>query len=154
MKKSIFLLLILLISSAVFSQKKKKDKIDTEEVKVVKPFSPTVSDAFKININPKIDSIEINEKKDIKYSINSIPVASTFTPAKGKAKTLRRAPKERFYDNYISAGYGNFNTPIVEIFAHSSTSNSNDFGGFLNLHSSGGGIDGIFLDDNFLLSGF
>ena len=150
MKKSIFLLLILLISSAVFSQKKKKDKIDTEEVKVVKPFSPTVSDAFKININPKIDSIEINEKKDIKYSINSIPVASTFTPAKGKAKTLRRGPKERFYDNYISAGYGNFNTPIVEIFAHSSTSNSNDFGGFLNFHSSGGGIDDIVLDDNFL----
>lgn len=150
MKKSIFLLLFLLISSAVFSQKKIKDKIDTEEVKVVKPFSPTVSDAFKINLSPEIDSVGINEKKDIKYSINSIPVASTFTPAKGKAKTLKRAPKERFYDNYISAGYGNFNTPIIEIFAHSSTSNSNDFGGFLNLHSSGGGIDGIVLDDNFL----
>ena len=150
MKKNIILLLFLMISAVLFSQKKKKEKIDTEEVKVVKPFSPTVSDAFKINIAPEIDSVEINEKKEINYSINSIPVASTFTPAKGKAKTLRRAPKERFYKNYISAGYGNFNTPIIEIFAHSNTSNFNDFGGFFNLHSSGGGIDGIDLDDNFL----
>lgn len=150
MKKNLILLLFLMISAILFSQKKKKEKIDTQEVKVVKPFSPTVSDAFKINIAPKIDSVEINEKKEIKYSINSIPVASTFTPAKGKAKTLRRAPKERLYKNYISAGYGNFNTPIVEIFAHSNTSNFNDFGGFFNLHSSGGGIDGVFLDDKFL----
>ncbi len=139
-----------MISALLFSQKKKKEKIDTEEVKVVKPFSPTVSDAFKINVAPEIDSVEINDKKEIKYSINSIPVASTFTPAKGKAKTLRRAPKERFYKNYISAGYGNYNTPIVEIFAHSNTTNFNDFGGFFNLHSSGGEIDGIVLDDNFL----
>jgi hypothetical protein len=150
MKKSIFLFLLLLFSNVIFSQKKKKDKIDTEEIKVVKPYSPTVSDAFKININPVIDSVEIIEKKEINYTINSIPVASTFTPAKGKAKTLQRPPKERFYGNYASLGYGNFNTPIIEAFAHSSTTNFNDFGGFLNLHSSGGGIDGIVLDDNFL----
>jgi hypothetical protein len=141
--------LLLMISSLAFSQKKKKERITTEEINVVKPFSPTVSEAFKINIEPEIDSIDIGGKKEISYSINSIPVASTFTPAKGKAKTLKRAPKERFYNNYISAGYGNYSTPIIEIFAHSNSSNYNDFGGFLNFHSSGGGIDGLVLDDDF-----
>jgi hypothetical protein len=139
-----------MLSGVVFSQKKKKDKIETEEITVVKPFSPTVSDANKLNMDPVIDSIGLNEKKEINYSINSIPVASTFIPAKGKAKTLRREPKERFYENYASAGYGNYNTPIIEVFAHSNSSNFNDFGGFLNFHSSSGGIDGIILDDNFL----
>lgn len=138
-----------MISSLAFSQKKKKERITTEEINVVKPFSPTVSEAFKINIEPEIDSVDIGGKKDISYSINSIPVASTFTPAKGKAKTLKRIPKERFYNNYISAGYGNYSTPIVEIFAHSNSSNYNDFGGFLNYHSSGGGIDGLVLNDDF-----
>jgi len=141
--------LLLMISSLAFSQKKKKERITTEEINVVKPFSPTVSEAFKINIEPEIDSVDIGGKKDISYSINSIPVASTFTPAKGKAKTLKRIPKERFYNNYISAGYGNYSTPIVEIFAHSNSSNYNDFGGFLNYHSSGGGIDGLVLNDDF-----
>ena len=141
--------LLLMISSLAFSQKKKKERIATEEINVVKPFSPTVSEAFKINIEPEIDSIDIGSKKEISYSINSIPVASTFTPAKGKAKSLKRIPKERFYNNYISAGYGNYSTPIIEIFAHSNSSNYNDFGGFLNYHSSGGGIDGLVLNDDF-----
>jgi len=49
----------------------------------------------------------------------------------------------------VSAGYGNYSTPIVEIFAHSNSSNYNDFGGFFNFHSSGGGVDGIVLNDDF-----
>jgi hypothetical protein len=39
------------------------------------------------------------------------------------------------------------------MFAHSSTSNYNDFGGFFNLHSSGGGIDGVVLDNGFTDAG-
>jgi len=147
MKSKIIFFIFLLISGAVFSQK--KEKIATEEINVVKPFSPTVSEAFKINLKPEIDSVDLGAKKEVNYSINSVPVASTFTPAKGKAKTLQRVPKERFYDNFISAGYGNYNTPIVEIFAHGSSSKYNDIGGFLNFHSSGGGIRGIELKDNF-----
>jgi hypothetical protein len=147
MKSKIIFFIFLLISGAVFSQK--KEKISTEEINVVKPFSPTVSEAFKINVKPEIDSVDLGAKKEVTYSINSVPVASTFTPAKGKAKTLQRVPKERFYDNFISAGYGNYNTPIIEIFAHGSSSKYNDIGGFLNYHSSGGGIDGIELKDNF-----
>ncbi|MDH3323637.1 MAG: TonB-dependent receptor, partial [Flavobacteriaceae bacterium] len=85
----------------------------------------------------------------IQYSINSIPVASTFTPAKGKAKSLQRAPKERFYNNYASLAYGLYNTVLFEAFAHSNTSNYNDFGGFLNYHGSAGGIDGVELEDDF-----
>ncbi len=149
MNTNIIFLILLMVSGVVFSQKKKKDRITTEEINVVKPFSPTVSEAFKINAEPKIDSVELGNKKEISYSINSIPVASTFTPAKGKAKTLQRIPKERFYNNFISAGYGNYSTPIIEIFAHSNSSNYNDFGGFFNYHSSGGGIDGIVLNDDF-----
>ena len=149
MKSKIIFFLFLLIGGLVFSQKKGKEKIATEEINVVKPFSPTVSEAFKINLAPEIDSLDLQSKKEVTYSINSIPVASTFTPAKGKAKTLKRIPKERFYNNFISAGYGNYGTPIIEIFAHSNSSKYNDFGGFLNYHSSSGGIDGIELDDGF-----
>jgi hypothetical protein len=150
MIRTIIFLAIFLITGVAFSQKKKKEKIATEEINVVKPFSPTVSEAFKINLEPEIDSVALWPKKDVSYSINSIPVASTFTPAKGKAKTLKRIPNERFYDNFISAGFGNYSTPIIEIFAHGSSSRYNDMGGFLNYHASGGGVDGVLLDDDFM----
>lgn len=149
MKKYILIILLLLSSGIIFSQKKKKEKLDTEEITVVKPYSPTVSDASKINVNPEIDSVELVKKK-LNYTINSVPVASTFTPAKGKAKTLVREPKERIYNNYISAGYGNFNTPIAELFISTNSSNNNEFGGFLNYHSSNGGIKDVQLNDDFL----
>ncbi len=148
-KKTLLIILLALVSTASFSQKKKKDQITTEEIIVVKPFSPSVSKAYKVPMEPQVDSVDLKVKKEIRYSISSVPVASTFTPAKGKAKTLALVPKERFYNNYISAGYGNYQTPIVEAFARSSTSNYNDFGGFLNYHSSGGGIDEVELDDGF-----
>jgi len=153
MKKYLIFSIVLLISGLTFSQKKKKNKLDTEEITVVKSFAPTVSDAFKINTEPKIDSTDINSKIELDYTLKTVPVASTFIPAKGKAKGIQKEPKERFYQNYLSLGYGNFNTPIVELFAHSNTSNYNDFGGFLNFHSSGGGIDGVKLDDSFLKFG-
>jgi len=153
MKKYIILSLFLLIGGLTFSQKKKKEKLATEEITVVKSFAPTVSDAFKINTEPKIDTSDINSKIELNYTLKSMPVASTFIPAKGKAKAIQRKAREKFYQNFISAGYGNFNTPIVELFAHSNTSNYNDFGGFLNFHSSGGGIEGVQLDDSFLKFG-
>lgn len=149
MKKHFIIFLFLLLSGLIFSQKKKKKKLETEEITVVKAYSPTVADAFKIRTEPSIDSVEIYSKIEMEYSINSIPVASTFIPAKGKAKTIRRAPRERFYQNYITAGYGNFNTPLVEIFAHSNSSKYNDFGGFFKYQASKGGIDDILLDDNY-----
>ena len=149
MNRGFYIVFLTLLSLSVFSQEKEKKRLPSEEINVVKPFSPTVSKAVKIRIEPDVDSIDLGLTQDIDYSINSVPVASTFAPAKGKAKSLKRVPKERFYQNFISAGYGNYSTPIVEIFAHSNTSNYNDFGGFFKLHSSGGGIDGVELDDSF-----
>jgi len=74
-KKTLPLVIFLLITGFSFSQKKEKEKLDTEEITVVKPYTPTVADAFKINTNPMIDSVEIGKKKEVKYTINSIPVA-------------------------------------------------------------------------------
>ncbi len=138
-----------MVNGYVFSQEKDKEKLKTEEITVVKSFNPTVADAYKINSVPKVDSVEI-AKKEINYTINSIPVASTFTPAKGRARTIKKASKEKIYGNYVSAGYGNYNTPLVEAFIHSNSSKYNDFGGFINFHSSEGGIENLELDDNFL----
>ncbi len=149
MIKKLCIFIVLLLSLPVLSQEKEKERLPSEEINVVKPFSPTVSKAVKIKIEPETDSIDLDLTQEIEYSINSIPVASTFTPAKGKAKTLKRVPKERFYQNFISVGYGTFSTPIIEMFAHSNTSNYNDFGGFFKLHSSGGGIKNVVLDDSF-----
>lgn len=146
MKKHISILIILL-SMVSFAQV--KDTLGTEVINIVKPYTPTVSDAFKIKSSPEIDSSAIGSKKQIEYSIFSIPVASTFTPAKGKAKVLKVNPSPPVYDNYISAGFGNFTTPGVELFAHGNTTRYNDFGLFFDYISSKGGINDVVLDNDY-----
>lgn len=142
---------LILVTSISFAQiTKKKDTLKTEEITVEKPYAPTISDAFKVRSNPNIENETKNlGKEKVNYKIFSVPVASTFTPSKGKAQSIARGPKERFYENYISAGYGNFKTPFLDAFMHFGDKKSNDFGIFLNHLSSDGGIKDLLLDDNF-----
>ena len=150
MKHKILTLALLLTSTFLFAQVKKKDTLGTEVINVVKPYTPTVSDAFKIKSAPEINDEQISKKKAIKYAIFSFPVASTFTPAKGTAKVLRVDPSAPVYENYVTAGFGNFSTPRIEIFGHTNSTRYNDFGGFFNYHSSKGGVADVVLDDDFL----
>lgn len=148
--KTYISIFIVLFSTLVFSQKKEKDTLGTEVINVVKPYTPEVSDAFKIKSSPEINDTEVSKKKIIKYAIFSVPVASTFTPAKGKAKVLRVDPSAPVYEDFVTIGFGTYSTPVIEAFAHTNTTRFNDFGGFFNYLSSKGGVKDVQLDDDFL----
>jgi hypothetical protein len=148
MKRTLLIYIALSISSSAFCQEKAIDTLKTNEVIVVKPYTPTISDAFKIKDNPETENIAVN-KESISYSDFSAPVASTFTPTKGTAKSIVREPLSKIYENFIAAGIGNYGTPYIETFLHSSTSKSNNFGAKLKHHSSSGGIDEILIEDGY-----
>ena len=150
MKKLILTTLTLFISSAiVFAQEEsEKDILITDEIIVVKPYTPKVSDAFKLKDNPSLEDENI-PKDSVNYTINSVPVASTFTPTKGKAQSVVRERLQKIYENYIAVGFGNYTTPYLEAFLHSSSARNNDYGAFIKHKSSKGGIKDVLLDDNF-----
>lgn len=149
MRKLLISSLFILIATISFSQETKIDSLKTEEISVVKPYTPTISDAFKVKSNPVIDTLTKVAKEKVNYSIFSIPVASTFTPSKGKAKGIKKEPKERLYENYISAGFGNYTSPLFEAYLHTGDPRHNDLGVFINHHSSQGGIKDIQLKNDF-----
>lgn len=147
-----FLTFIIIISSLsfTFAQERNKDTIADQTVNVVKPYTPTISDAFKIKDTPKLNDSDTEKKKEVKYTIFSIPVASTFTPAKGRAATVDKAKFVKLYDNYASLGFGTYTTILGEVYLNHELSNDENVGGYFSHHSSAGGIDGVRLDDNFL----
>ncbi len=144
-----FLWILLLVPSLCIAQDQPKDSLDVEEITIVKPYKPSVSDAFKIKSNAGFQERDSVIKMPLEYTINSVPVASTFVPAKGKAKGVVKAPKEVIYENYASLGFGNYTTPLVELFLHTNTTRDNDMGLFLNHHSSQGGIKEVLGEDAF-----
>ncbi len=144
------LIITVLTSTFAFAQQRTKDTLDTEVVTIVKPYTPTVSDAFKVKEIPNLNDSVTSAKKDVKYNIFSIPVASVFTPAKGKAAGVNKAKPVKLYDNYASLGVGSYTTILGEVYLNHEISRGETVGGYLSHHSSGGGINGLLLDDDFL----
>jgi hypothetical protein len=142
------ILLVLFVVQLSFSQKK-NETIGTETVNVVKPYSPTVSDAFKVKEIPSLDDTGNQPKETIKYSILSVPVASTFTPSKGKAEGVEKSKKEKLFNNYATLGVGNYGTLNAELFVNQDLGNNDYVAGMFRHYSSQGGIKDVNLNDEF-----
>ncbi|MFA9290728.1 MAG: TonB-dependent receptor, partial [Solirubrobacteraceae bacterium] len=113
--KKYSLLFALIISQIIWSQKEDKD-LGTEVVNVVKPYTATLSDAFKIKDTPVLEDQENTKKEVVKYNIFSFPVASTFSPAKGNAQGVEKGKQERLFNNYATLGIGNYGSLNAELY--------------------------------------
>ena len=70
----VFLFALLLWSNTSLAQANSpKDSLDTQLVKVVKPYTPKISDAFKLKHSPALDNQQTKPKEAIEYTIFSIP---------------------------------------------------------------------------------
>ena len=148
-KVLIFIITISSSLSLTFAQERTKDTIDDQVVNVIKPYTPTISDAFKIKDTPKLSDSNMVKKKAVKYNIFSIPVASTFTPAKGKAANVDKAKPIKLYDNYASLGVGTYTTILGEVYLNHQLNSTENVGGYFSHHSSQGGIENLLLDNDF-----
>ena len=147
--KYIFTGILLLSITIGFAQRTQKDTINTGVIDVVKPYAPTISDAFKVKEIPSLDDEATETKKEIKYNIFSFPVASTFTPAKGKAAVVEKRAPVKLFDNYATLGVGTYTTVLGEVYYNHAISRNESVGGYVSHHSSAGGIEGVSFNDNF-----
>jgi len=122
-------------------------------VNIVKPYTPTISDAFKVKETPTVEEEVVEPKIPIKYQIFSFPVASTFVPSKGKAADVDKEALEKGFANYVSLGAGNYGTVNGEVFLAHQLSKTDYVGGLLRHLSSQGGIKGVVLDDKYYTTG-
>ena len=147
-KNATYILVVLFSMQICFAQEE-DENIGTEVINVVKPYTPTISDAFKIKEKPEINDSEELEKKQVDYSIFSVPVASTFTPSKGKAAAVEKQAPKKLYNNYASLAVGNYLNVLAEFYATIPMGRSENFTVGLNHHSTQGEIKEVQLDDKF-----
>ena len=150
MQRELKVTIIALIGFVQLLSAQDEKDIGTETVTVVRPYSPTVSDAFKVKSIPNLNDSIVLQKKKIEYSIFSIPVASTFTPAKGRASVVQKAKPEKLYNSYAAVSLGNFSNALADFYTSRDIDRGNkrvDFG--LNHHSSRGDLEDVLLDTDF-----
>lgn len=147
--KQIVLFSIATLSISQYSALSQEKELGTEVVNIVKPYSPTISDAFKVKETPSLNDSTNIQKNEVKYNIFSVPVASTFTPAKGKAANVDKVKREKFYNNYATLGLGNYTTVLGELYSNFEISRTDNAGFFFRHNSSQGSIKGVELDNKY-----
>lgn len=116
-----------------------------QEVSVVKPYEPSVGDAFKINTMPNIvDSNSMLIKFDYKLFPQQYPVKFNVTPIQ-PAKMVAE-PINKLYNTNIKFGYGLYNTFLGQVSLNTTRSKDYTAGLFFNHYSSRGSIK---LDNDF-----
>ncbi len=132
----LFVLLLAVDTKAQEKTKQANDTIKTEVIKVVTSYVPKITDAFKIKQKPMVSSTKETEKKQLTYTIMSVPVASTFVPKSGTLKKIDLGQRERLYDNFLSVGFGNNIAPALQGYFRQSTSRDSELGIYANFNLS------------------
>ncbi|MGM0636241.1 MAG: TonB-dependent receptor [Bacteroidota bacterium] len=147
--KTLLTYLFLVICVASYAQRE-NDTIRPERLIITKQYNPTVNDAFKIRSKPTVDSEENAAEKEIEYNLLTVPVASTFTPQKGRAAQIKKINKhDSLFPNYARFGLGNYTSVLGEFYGNVKFNKKQNLGVDFFHYSSQGGIDEVALDDDF-----
>ncbi len=115
-----------------------QDGID-KEIVVVKPYEPSLSDAFKINVLPRVsDSISI--RPDFNYSIEPKKFETQFHVRPISPAKLVGVPLKKLYKSYLKLGIGNYLIPLGEFRINSLRSKKSQWGFALRHYSINGKI--------------
>ena len=123
------------LSAPLFGQR----PMDIDEIKVVAPYEPSVSDAFKINDNPRIDDT-LTTKPSFTYNIMPRMLSTRFELEPIAAARMRGEPLAKLYQGHIRGGFGSYTTPYGEAFFNTLRSNEYALGLHLRHLSSSGTI--------------
>ncbi|MCU4175935.1 hypothetical protein [Carboxylicivirga sp. N1Y90] len=110
LKYSFSIIVLVLVSvNSIFSQ----EKIN-QDVRVVREYTPTVSDAYKVNQMPKVtDSITMRPK--FNYRILSTSVSTNYEPSLISPAKIQAKRKQLLMKSFVKGGVGNYGTFLGEI---------------------------------------
>lgn len=109
-----------------------------EEVRVVKPYSPTLSGAEKIELLPSLDEEIEYDMPEFSYQLFPKRYDSKFRAEPITAARMVKMPLKKLYKSQLTVGMGNYLTPLAELNISQLRSRNGTFGLNLKHHSMNG----------------
>ena len=111
-----------------------------EEVRVVKPYSPTLSGAEKIQLLPSLDEEIEYESPSFTYQLFQKRYESQFRIEPIRAARMVKMPLKKLYKSQLTLGMGNYLTPLAELNISQLRSRNGTFGVNVKHHSMNGKV--------------
>ncbi len=105
--------IVLLGSFYASAQEEETDDLGTQQVTVVKSYSPSLKNVFKIPTHTSVGDSLVQKKQKVEYTFEPIPVVSTFIPNKATPLKLQRQESSFYNNSFVSGGFGNQSHPQV-----------------------------------------
>ncbi len=99
----------------LWAQDEADASIGTQQVTVIKSYTPSLSDAFKLRSNPVPPDSLLQKKQSVEYPLIDVPVVSTFVPNKATPLKLTRRTSETPYNSFFSLGLGNHKQVLFDV---------------------------------------
>lgn len=114
------------------------DKLN-KEVQVVRPYEPAISDAFKLNLLPKIeDTLKLSP--NLSYNIIQRPIIANYNLIPIAPARMLPLEMNTLQNTYIKLGLGNHTSPLIEAYFNNGRNKEFMYGGWIQNHSSFGRI--------------
>ena len=130
LKSTLIILLASVLSLSVEGQQ--------EEVRVVKPYSPTLSGAQKIQLLPGLDEEIEYALPEISYQLYPKRYDSEYRVEPIRAARMVKMPLDKLYKSQLTLGMGNYLTPLAELNINQLRSRNGTLGLSLKHHSMNG----------------
>ena len=118
-----------------------------ERVVVTSRYKPVVEETQKINVAPTITDTVATMPKSFTYDISTRRLTSLYEPSRIKAARIIGEPATKLYNNYIKLGFGNYLSPLAEVYFNSLRSPDKTYGIRATHRSSWGTIGRAASDD-------
>ena len=100
-----------------------------KEVKVVKPYEPTISDAYKLTHLPRITDT-VKTIPEIKYILQTKPMNVGYTITPIKPAKMVGEPLSKLYNSYVKVGLGTKMLPMLEAYVNNKRSKDYSIGAY------------------------
>ena len=113
-RKQIFQFVLSLVFTMGVARAQEKEGLGTQKVTVTKSYTPSLSDAFKLNTEEFDLKALQPETRKLEYQPQEIKVVSTFVPNKASPLKLQRKKREAPTNSQVSLGFGNLGQYLID----------------------------------------
>lgn len=112
-----------------------------KEVRVVKPYTPTLSAVEKIQLLPSLEEDVPFDAPEFTYELYPKRYDSQFSLEPIRSARMVKPPLGRLYKSELTLGFGNYLTPLAELKINQLRSRNGTFGVSLKHHSMNGSLN-------------